>query len=249
MNRNRLQFDPRALAIARPFLQPMDANHPHFWESNYRSGQLPWDLDGPAPVFQRLAESGRFPIGRMIIPGAGTGHDARLFARHGFQVTAVDFAPGAIKMMQVRQDPAAPIIILQADLFDLPPYLTGRFDYVLDHTCFCAIDPARRSEYAAVARRLLRPGGTFLVLAWPIGTRSGGPPFTIRPEEMIALFEAQRFTLQEREIPVDSVPERRSQEELIVMQRDCSIRYDPPATSHSIKSASSLERRVPVSGS
>jgi methyl halide transferase len=198
----------------------MDANQPRFWESNYHSGRLPWDLAQPVPVFRHLVKSGRFPPGKMIVPGAGTGHDARLFARHGFQVTAVDFAPGAIKAMQALQVPNASIIIMQADLFDLPSFLTGRFDYVLEYTCFCAIDPGRRGEYADVVHGLLRPGGTFLALAWPIGSRAGGPPFTIQPEVMIALFADRGFSLLHREIPFDSVPERQGQEELILMQRD-----------------------------
>ena len=72
-----------------------DPNTPDFWESNYRAGPPRWELGGARPVFKRLAESGEFAPGRMIVPGAGLGDDARLFARHGFQVTAVDFAENA----------------------------------------------------------------------------------------------------------------------------------------------------------
>ena len=66
-----------------------DHTTPEFWEANYRQGQRRWELGGATPVFRRLAESGEFAPGRMIIPGAGLGDDGRLFARHGFQVTAV----------------------------------------------------------------------------------------------------------------------------------------------------------------
>ena len=35
--------------------------------------------------------------GRMIVLGAGRGHDAREFSRNGFQVTTVDFASHAVQ--------------------------------------------------------------------------------------------------------------------------------------------------------
>jgi len=190
-----------------------------FWESNYRSGRLPWDLGGPAPVFARLAASGDFPPGRMIVPGAGTGHDARLFARHGFRVTAVDFAPGAARAMRALQDPTAPLIILRADLFALPPALLGMFDYVLEYTCVCALEPERRVAYADVIAQLLRPGGRYLGLLWPTGDRPGGPPFTVRPDEMVNLFQSRGLTLLHRESPPDSVAARRGEEELIILAK------------------------------
>jgi hypothetical protein len=63
-----------------------DVNSPQFWQQSYQDGRFPWDLGGPTPVFQRLLEHKRFPPGRMIVLGAGRGHDARLFARYGFNV-------------------------------------------------------------------------------------------------------------------------------------------------------------------
>ena len=156
-------------------------NTPEFWECNYRQGERRWELGGATPVFRRLAESGEFAPGRMIVPGAGLGDDARLFARHGFQVTAVDFAPSAAQAMHARQDPNAPIIILRADWFDLPAALSGVFDYVLEYVFVTAIDPARREAYADVVAGLLRPGGRFIGLLGPIGAPPGGPPLPSPP--------------------------------------------------------------------
>ncbi|WP_353617220.1 hypothetical protein [Synechococcus sp. FACHB-909] len=79
---------------------------------------------------------------------------------------------------------------LQADLFDQqaleagglePGSLTG----IVEHTCFCAIDPGRRDAYIATVCRLLAPGGWLLGLFWchrkpggralGAGHRIGGP--------------------------------------------------------------------------
>lgn len=196
----------------------LDTNSPHFWQSNYTNDRIPWDLGAPTPTFARLAASGDYPPGQMIVLGAGRGHDARLFARHGFTVTAVDFASEAVAAMQALGDPASPVQILQADIFALPETMNGRFDYILEYTCFCAIDPTRREEYAALAARLLKPDGLYIALAFPIGTRSGGPPFVVQPDDMIELLAEHEFNLQHREFPPDSVPLRQNIEELIILK-------------------------------
>ena len=196
-----------------------DINSPDYWHDSYLNGRIPWDLGFPTPTFARLAASGQYPPGQMIVPGAGRGYDARLFAQHGFDVLAVDFAPDAVVAMQSLNSTTHPVQILQADIFELPETMNGRFDYLLEYTCFCAIDPARRNEYAALAARLLKPGGLYIGLAFPIGRRPGGPPFVVQPDGMVELLAEHGFSLQHREFPPDSVPSRQKIEELIIMQR------------------------------
>jgi len=195
-----------------------DVNSPDKWETDYERGTDGWDLNGPTPTFHHLAASGRFKPGRMIVPGAGRGHDARMFARHGFQVTAVDFSPYAVREMRRLVTSDAPIEILQSDLFALPSELDGSFDYVLEYTCFCAIDPRRRGEYADLVARLLKPGGYYIDLAFPLDSRASGPPFAVSLPEILALFGSRGITLVERQTPKDSVLERRGREELLVFQ-------------------------------
>jgi SAM-dependent methyltransferase len=195
-----------------------DVSTPHKWESDYERGTDGWDLGGPTPVFKLLAASGRLAPGSMIVLGAGRGHDAREFARHGFEVTAVDFSSYAAREMQRLADPAAPIAILQHDIFALPGAFDGIFDNVLEYTCFCAIDPRRRGEYADLVARLLRPGGLYIDLAFPLIRRAGGPPFAVSVPEVRELFESRGLTLMSREAPSESVPQRRGIEELLIFQ-------------------------------
>ncbi|MGH2523078.1 MAG: methyltransferase domain-containing protein, partial [Anaerolineales bacterium] len=88
-----------------------DVNLPAKWEADYERGTDGWDLGGPTPAFKRLAASSQFKPGRMVVLGAGRGHDAREFARHGFQVTAVDFTPFAVHEMQRLAAPNPPLEI------------------------------------------------------------------------------------------------------------------------------------------
>jgi SAM-dependent methyltransferase len=197
----------------------LDINTPDKWDANYRSHTDGWDLGGPTSVLRRLAESGLLQPGKMLVPCAGRGHDAREFARHGFQVTAVDFAETAVSEMRRLAEEDAPVEIVQHDMFAMPQELDGTFDYVLEYTCFCAIDPRRRAEYADLVRRLLKPGGLFIDLAFPLGQRPGGPPFAVSEAELLRLFQDRGFELQSREIPVDSDVRRRGAEELFILQK------------------------------
>jgi methyl halide transferase len=193
-------------------------NSPAFWDEVYQGERAGWDLGGPTPALRRLLDGGRFAPGRLIVLGAGRGHDAREFARRGFAVTAVDFAAHAAHDMRALADPLAPVEILQTDLFALPRSFDGTFDYVLEYTCFCAIDPSRRAEYADLVARLLKPRGTYLALLFPLDQHVGGPPFAVPLPETLALFEWRGFRLQYQETPVDSVAQRRGLEELLIFQ-------------------------------
>jgi SAM-dependent methyltransferase len=197
-----------------------NVNSSQFWDSLYKSDQFGWDLGGPTPVFSRLADSGLLDPGKMLVLGAGRGHDARLFARRGFDVTAVDFSDAAYEAMNQLDDSRFPVEIVKADFFSLPPDWNGRFDYILDYTSFCAVLPQRRAEYADLVARLLKPQGKYIILAFPIGTRPGGPLYTVQPEAIIDLYAKRGFTLQLRESPVDSVPRRKGYEELLILRKN-----------------------------
>jgi len=196
-----------------------NVNHAGNWDFYYESNQDNWDLGGATPVFKRLASSARFTPGRMLVLGAGRGYDAREFSRHGFQVTAVDFASKAVDEMKRLAEPDAPVDILQQDIFTFPNEYDETFDYILEYICFCAIDPNRRNEYADVVKRLLKPNGLFIDLAYPMDKRPGGPPFGFSAEELLGLFDERGFKLLSREKPVDSIKPRRHAEELFIFQK------------------------------
>lgn len=196
-----------------------DVNSPDKWEADYQCGTDGWDLGGPTPVLKRLASSNHFKPGQMIIPGAGRGHDAREFARHGFEVTAVDFSSHVVEQMRKLAEAEATVTILQHDIFTLPKKLHHTFDYVLEYACFCAIDPKRRAEYADQVTHWLKPQGFYIDLAFPLDGRTGGPPFAVAASEILDLFESRGFELISREKPADLIKPRRAVEELFIFQK------------------------------
>jgi thiopurine S-methyltransferase len=170
---------------------------PLFWEERYRSGRDGWDLGGPAPPLARFLAQSHDAVtapARVLVPGCGRGHEAALLAEHGFEVVAVDFSGLALAEARERHGGSGGRIRwLQADLFD--PVALGRagigpasVDGVLEHTCFCAIEPCRRQAYLQGIRTWLRPGGWLLGLFW-CHPRPGGPPFGCDPHQLAGAVE------------------------------------------------------------
>lgn len=196
-----------------------DINSPSFWDQIYTSGRTGWELGQPTPVFRSLLGEGLFSPGKMMVLCAGRGYDVRMFARKDFDVTAVDFAEEAVRDMNARMEKHHPIVVLKADLFQLPPYMDASFDYVLEYTCYCVLDPQRRAEYVEKVDRLLTVDGIYIALAFPVGTHSGGPPFSVSSGELVDPFLELGYKLIRCEVPQDSLPERKGREELIVLQK------------------------------
>ncbi len=198
-------------------------NAPAFWEEIYQHGRAGWDLGGPTPAFVRLLASGKFAPGRILVTCAGRGHDAREFARHGFEVDAVEFAADPVRDMRALADPRAPVRIFQSDLFTLSHELDSQYDYVLEYTCYCAINPKRRAEYADLIARMLKPRGILIALIFPTTKHDGGPPFYAPISEVLDLFQTRGFEVVQRETPSDSVPQRKGSEELLIFQKQDEV--------------------------
>jgi methyl halide transferase len=187
-----------------------------FWENRYQEGSDRWDLGQPAPPFVSLLQSPHAPQpGKIAVLGCGRGHDALLFARHGFEVFGFDFAPSAL---QAATAAAAQLSngsarFLQRDIFELDQEFSSEFDYVLEHTCFCAIALNLRPAYVQLVHRLLRPHGELIALFWA-HTRSGGPPFGTTRPEIEALF-TPKFDFLSWEQAQNSVEGRKDEEYLV----------------------------------
>ncbi len=187
---------------------------PEFWEGRYQEGTDRWDLGQAAPPFVRLLDSDDAPpTGSIAVLGSGKGHDALLFADRGFEVTGFDFAPSAVahaaELAQTRRLSAQ---FLQRDIFELGQEFTDRFDYVLEHTCFCAIDPAQRLAYVSLVQSILKPQGELIALFWA-HTRPGGPPYGAEPDEILRQFSPS-FEPVVFERVQDSIASRQNEEYL-----------------------------------
>jgi SAM-dependent methyltransferase len=198
-------------------MPPVD--EPSYWDARYRTGGAGWDMRTPTPVFVDLLNSRRFEPGSALVLGCGMGHDAVLFAQHGFEVTAVDFSEAALASTgELAASSKTALTVLRRDLFSLSPDFDGRFDYVVEYVTLCAVDPRRRGEFARVVCNVLKPGGRLLGLFFPLDGRPGGPPFAIREEEIAGLFGGA-CDLELSESPEHSVRPRKGKELLMVWRK------------------------------
>jgi SAM-dependent methyltransferase len=185
-----------------------------YWEQRYQEQTTRWDLGQAAPAFVSLLNSEKKPNpGLTAVLGCGRGYDGLLFAEHGFEVIGFDFAPSAIaQATSLAQATNSTAKFLQRDIFELAREFPHAFDYVVEHTCFCAIPPERRGEYVQLVRSLLRPEGELIALFFT-HTRPGGPPFGSTPAEIRQYFEAD-FEILSLEPVLNSVPSRQGEEHI-----------------------------------
>ena len=156
--------------------------------------------------------------GRILVPGCGTGHDVRELARLGLSVTGLDIAPLALERA-CRYDKVADETYEPGDFFAPAPVGRELFDGIFEHTCFCAIDPARREDYVHAAAAALKPGGRLLAVFFTDPDHDGeGPPHGCTRAELDGLFGRDFRLLEERrEIP--TFPERHGRELLRLYER------------------------------
>ncbi len=172
----------------------------------------------PAPPLLELWEQQGFAPGAMLVPGCGSAADAVHYAQLGCSVTAVDIADQAIARAKARAaEHDVALEIHQGDVCALPEGWTARFDYVLEHTCYCAISPDARDGYVAEMARVLKPGGWFLGLFFHHG-QEGGPPWHISEEDLRARFPGP-FRVERIAPALGSFDARRNKELIACMRR------------------------------
>jgi SAM-dependent methyltransferase len=134
----------------------------------YRWFRMPWEI-GPRQELVELVRAGQLRPGRAVDLGCGTGANAVFLARHGFDVTGVDFAPAALAKATTRAAEAGvQVRFVEDDLTSLRHRL-GTFDLLVDYGTLDDLSPADRARYVDNVLPLAGPGARFLLwcFQWP----------------------------------------------------------------------------------
>jgi len=196
-----------------------------YWEQRYQSHDMPWEKGEPSPgLVDFLARHPELPRGTVCIPGCGTGHDARAWAQAGFEARGFDIAPSGIQLATEKTAEAGLTAQFQlADfLRDTPPQ---QFDWLFEHTLFCAINLEERDDYVRALLRWLKPGGQYLTVNYIIPD-TDGPPFGTTRDELWQRF-SPHFDLLEEWVP-RSYPNRTGLELMMWWRRKNGGTPTPP---------------------
>ena len=162
-----LTNDPRrddARALARRFAE--QGQFTAWFDALYQHAagdfaQIPWANLAPNPNLVDWLDRNDFPWGgkTAVCAGCGLGDDAEELARRGFLATGFDISPTAIEACRARF-PGSLVDYLAADLFTF----TAQFDFVFESYTVQALPPEIREPAIAAVARLVKPGGSLLVI-------------------------------------------------------------------------------------
>ncbi len=203
----------------------MTEKNPTNWEQHYLDQETPWDKGRPAPGLAAFLKNHPAPTGRVLVPGCGLGHDVRALSAAGGDETEVigfDLSPTAMKIAgdfaKVGREH-----FLTGDYFNLPDELHGSFDWIWEHTCFCAINQEDRKTYVEACATALKPGGHLLAVFYlnPYDEEhlpGEGPPHGCSLEELKELFGGS-FEISEQWQPDDAYPGREGKELMMILKK------------------------------
>jgi hypothetical protein len=176
--------------------------------------EVPWTREEPNPRFVSWAEErGLDGAGKSaLVVGSGLGMDAEYVSRLGFDTTAFDIAPTAIRMSQ-QHFRESKVQYLVADLLDPPREWRLAFDFVLESITVQALPPRLHAEATRRVTEFVAPGGTLLVLsaAGDEGDEPDGPPWPLTRVEVEAFAAGtglETVRIEQPLDPSDSFPQR-----------------------------------------
>ena len=165
------------------------------WQERYQTEDTPWDKGEPAPgLVDWLKKQTLDPDARVLVPGCGRGHDASAWAKAGFDTTGMDLAEIALSDAREKYESLPNLAFFPGNFLDEKPQ--EPYDLIFEHTLYCAIDPARREDYAKSLPNWLKPGGYFLAIHFIFPLDEEGPPFGASKDEIINRFQTN-FTLRD----------------------------------------------------
>lgn len=204
-----IQTSPRAVevhtsGVCAPPATADAAAWAEFFDEVYREAagdpaRIPWAAGRADPSLQDwlndVAPGLVRPGAAAVVVGCGLGDDARELADRGYEVTAFDVSPAAIRWARERHPDLSERFHV-ADLFSIPPSLCRRADLVVEAHTLQALHPELRARAAAGVASLARPRGTILAIC--AGREEGeplpdSPPFPLCARELADLMSAHGF--------------------------------------------------------
>lgn len=194
----------------------MKNTHDHsYWEERYIQHNTPWDIGYANPGLLRLVEQHFTKESKILIPGAGIGHEAGQLWKMGYHNVHVCDWSEAARDELIKHNPDFPeeqIII--GDFFEI----YEAFDGIIEQTFFCALPPTMRASYVKKTFEILNDNGRLVGVLFNREFPFEGPPFGGSIMEYRGLFE-HLFRVDQLEQWAESIPPRMGTECIIVASK------------------------------
>ena len=200
---------------------------PSFWLERWESDQTGFHSDA---VHGDLLTHGDWLLDdgphRVLVPLCGKSRDVHHIAAQGHRVAGVELSDKAVRAMHTEQGipfterQLAPYTVLDSgtahllagDAFaltveHLAQTAGGPATRVWDRAALVALHPSQRADYVALLRRVCAPGARILlnVLSYDPAVMDG-PPWSVSPETVAALWEGAAIEQVDRTDLVEAEP-------------------------------------------
>ena len=166
----------------------LDVDNSLFWDNKYKKNEFSWDIGKPTPYFVNWSKSIKNKKSKnILIPGCGISQDVLYLSKSGFNIYACDFSDTAIQTLSIyNKENNTNINLIHSDFFNLKDEYSSFFDYILEYTFYCAINPNKRLLYVKNCNILLKNKGMLIGIMLPIGndTVASNPPFSVTLNEL-----------------------------------------------------------------
>lgn len=188
----------------------------NFWDSKYSTHSTGWDVGTVTTPIKTYIDQLTNKELKIIIPGAGNGHEAEYLFRQGFKKTfVVDISSYPLENLKKRCPDFPDDQLIQSDFYDF----TGKdFDLAIEQTFFCTFYPETREKYAKKMNDILKPNGKIAGLLFGVPLNDHQPPFGGKKEDYLKVFESY-FEIQTMEPAYNSIPPRKGSELFIILKK------------------------------
>jgi|TARA_B110000967_G_scaffold126564_1_gene129383 SAM-dependent methyltransferase len=183
------------------------------WDNRYLNNDIAWDLGEVSPPLKAYFDQLTNKEIKILIPGGGNSYEAAYLFEKGFEnVWVVDLSKTAIANIQRSIPKFPPSQLIQGDFFDME----DSFDFIVEQTFFCAIDPSLRADYVVKMNSLLKPKGTLVGVLFNVPLNKEKPPFGGNKAAYMEQFK-RFFEIQKMEACYNSFGNRKGRELFIIL--------------------------------
>lgn len=182
-----------------------------FWNERWINHETAWDIQTVSPPLKNYIDTITNKNAAILIPGCGNAYETQYLLDKGFtNITLIDISAQLCQHIigQFEEYIGKQLTVICGDFFNH----NGKYDYILEQTFFCALNPMLRNNYVNHMHQLLNTNGILAGVLFNITFPNIDlPPFGGNKEEYQSLFE-NKFQIKHLEVCYNSIQPRKDNE-------------------------------------